>query len=66
VQNPSQEICMHHENGSGQWQGNLPLFNNHIWAKLPESIRESCRVLLSQLQAEVLKQEQRRKNERED
>jgi hypothetical protein len=66
VQNPPQEICMHHENGSGQWQRNLPFFNNHIWAKLPESIRESCRALLSQLQAEVLKQEQRRKNERED
>ena len=57
---------MHHENDSGQWQRNLPFLNNQIWAKLPESIRESCRTLLSQLQAEVLKQEERRKNERED
>jgi len=66
VQNPPQEICMHNEKGSGQWQRNLPFFNNQVWAKLPESIRESCRALLIQLQAEVLKQEERRKNERED
>ncbi len=56
-------ICVATKN-SGQWQRNLHFFNNQVWARLLESLHESCKALLIQLKTEVLQQQERRKNER--
>ena len=57
---------MQKENGFPAWQRTLAFANDQIWPQLPESVRERSRALLIQLQAEVLKHEEQKKNERED
>ena len=54
-----------HENPATR-QRKLPFEDDELWQMLPESVRESCRVLWKELLASVLKKEEGRLNEREN
>lgn len=58
---------MRKEDNSARRQQRLPFEkDDQIWAVIPEGDRERCRSLCIQLLTEVLKQQGRSENERED
>jgi hypothetical protein len=57
---------MHNSENPTGWQRNLRFEDDEVWTMLPEQVREHCRTLWGQLLASVLKEEERRRNERQD
>ena len=57
---------MHNSENPTTWQRNLRFEDDEVWAMLPEPVREQCRTLWGQLLASVLKEDERRRNERQD
>jgi hypothetical protein len=66
VQNLHQEVRMHSNEKSAASQRRLRFEDEQIWMKLPEPVREHCRTLWSQVLASVVKNGERRQDERED
>jgi hypothetical protein len=66
VQNPQEEVRMQSHENPATRQRKLPFEDDELWPMLPESVRESCRVLWKELLASVLKKEEGRLNEREN
>ena len=57
---------MHNSEKPAVRQRNLRFEDEEVWATLPEQVREHCRTLWGQLLASVLKEHERRRNERQD
>jgi hypothetical protein len=66
VQNPQQEDRMHNHEKPVARQGKLHFEDDELWTIFPEEVRERCRGLWQEMLAAVLKERERRPDERED
>jgi hypothetical protein len=66
VQNPHQEVGMHNKENQVTRQRKIHFEDEELWARLPESVQESCRMLWKELLASIAKKDERRQHERED
>lgn len=66
VQNPQQEDRMHNHEKPVARQRKLHFEDDELWTIFPEEVRERCRGLWQEMLAAVLKERERRPNERED
>jgi hypothetical protein len=66
VQNPQQEDRMHNHEKPVARQRKLHFEDDELWTIFPEEMRERCRGLWQEMLAAVLKERERRPDERED
>ena len=66
VQNPQQEDRMHNHEKPVARQRKLHFEDDELWTIFPEEVRERCRGLWQEMLAAVLKERERRPDERED
>ena len=66
VQNPQQEDRMHNHQKPVAQQRKLHFEDDELWTIFPEEVRERCRGLWQEMLAAVLKERERRPDERED
>ena len=66
VQNPQQEDRMHNHEKRVARQGKLHFEDDELWTIFPEEVRERCRGLWQEMLAAVLKERERRPDEREN
>ena len=66
VQNPQQEGRMHNHEKPVARQRKLQFEDDELWTIFPEEVRERCRGLWQEMLASVLKERERRRDERED
>ena len=66
VQNPQQEDRMHNHEKPVAQQRKLHFEDDELWTIFPEEVRERCRGLWQEMLAAVLKERERRPDERED
>jgi len=66
VQNPQQEDRMHNHEKPAARQRHLRFEDEDVWTMLPEEVRDRCRGLWKEILASVLKERERRPDERED
>jgi hypothetical protein len=57
---------MHNKENPITRQRKLHFEDDELWTMLPEAVQERCRTLWKEVLASVLKQDERRRNERED
>jgi hypothetical protein len=57
---------MHNQENPVTRQRQLPFEDDELWTMLPSPVQERCRMLWKELLTSVLKQEERRRDERED
>jgi hypothetical protein len=65
VQNPQQEDRMYNQEPVAR-QRKLHFEDDELWTIFPEEVRERCRGLWQEMLASVLKERERRPDERED
>ena len=66
VQNPQQEDRMHNHEKPVARQRKLQFEDDELWTIFPEEVRERCPGLWQEMLAAVLKERERRPDERED
>jgi hypothetical protein len=66
VQNPQQEERMHNHEKPVVRQRKLHFEDDELWTIFPEEVRERCRGLWQEMLVSVLKERERRPDERED
>ena len=66
VQNPQPEDRMHNHEKPVARQRKLQFEDDELWTIFPEEVRERCRGLWQEMLAAVLKERERRPDERED
>ena len=66
VQNPRQEDRMHNHEKPVASQRKLHFEDDELWTMFPQEMRERCRGLWQEMLASVLKERERRPDERED
>jgi hypothetical protein len=66
VQNPQQEDRMHNHEKPVARQRKLHFEDDELWTIFPEEVRERCRGLWQEMLVSVLKEGERRPDERED
>lgn len=66
VQNPQQEDRMHNHEKPVARQRKLHFEDDELWTIFPEEVRERCRGHWQEMLAAVLKERERRPDERED
>ena len=66
VQNHQKEDRMHNHENRVLRQRRLRFEDEEVWTMLPEEVRERCRGLWKEMLASVLKERERRPDERED
>ena len=66
VQNPQLEDRMHNHEKPVARQRKLHFEDDELWTIFPEEVRERCRGLWQEMLASVLKERERRPDERED
>jgi hypothetical protein len=57
---------MHNKENPVTRQRKLHFEDDELWTMLPESVQERCRTLWKELLTSVLKNDERRRDERED
>ena len=57
---------MHNKENPVTRQRKIRFEDEELWARLPESVQESCRSLWKELLASIAKKDERRQHERED
>jgi len=57
---------MHNQENPVTRQRKLHFEDDELWTMLPESVQERCRTLWKELLTSVLKNDERRRDERED
>jgi hypothetical protein len=57
---------MHNKEKTGARQRELRFEDEGIWTRLPEAVQERCRALCKDLLASILKEDERRPDERKD